>query len=241
MDSSSRENQNMPLPGDPHREPRSASHTVGTAPVLGLAVVSLSLGVMSLMSALLVIPALCAIITGHLAMHKIRHTNRELGGHRLALTGTIMGYVSVMMFSLILISGILLWPKFGSDVKDFLYEGKQVLEEQKLAKPMRNASELFLLCERYARDHNDAYPKTWQDLEKGYSNAVDLKKWLSSAHTNDPAYYPAFDLVPHERPVFESAKNRVAVIQGRAPASVAQVVVVFADGHSEPMPNPAHE
>ncbi len=241
MDSSSKQSRNLPLPGDQHHEPSSGSHTVGTAPLMGLAVVSLVLGILSLMSALLVVPALCAIITGHLAMHKIRHANRELGGHRLALTGMIMGYVSVMMFSLILISAILLWPKFGPEVKDFLHEGRQVLEEQKLAKPMRNASELYLLCERYARDHNDAYPKTWQDLEKGYSNAVDLKQWLSSAHTSDPTYYPAFDLVPHERPVFESAKNRVAVIQERAPANVAQVVVVFADGHSEAMPNPAHE
>jgi len=241
MDSSSKENRNMPLPGDHHREPKSASHTVGTAPVLGLAVISLSLGIMSLMSALLVVPALCAIITGHLAMHKIRHAGRELGGHRLALTGMVMGYVSVMMFSLLLISGILLWPKFGHKVKDLWSDGKVVWEQQKLAKPMRNASELYLLCERYARDHNDAYPKTWQDLEKGYSNSVDMKEWLSSVHTKDPAFYPAFDLVPHERPVFESAKNRVAVIQERAPADVAQVVVVFADGHSEPMPNPAQE
>ena len=209
-------------------------HFYGVPPLTGLAVISLVLGILSLMSALLLIPAVAAVIAGHLAIHKIRHANRELGGHRLAVTGLIMGYISIVMFSVLMLAGVLLWPRFAPVVTEFF-------SEHKARKAMGHSSELFLLCERYARDHNDAYPSQWQDLEKGYSNALDLKDWLGSVHTDDPAYYPAFELVRHERPVFESAKHRVAVIQERAPPKVEFVVVMFADGHSEMTPNPEHE
>ena len=206
-------------------------------PLTGLAVVSLVLGILSLMSALLLIPAVGAVFAGHLAIHKIRHANRLLGGHRLAVTGLVMGYVSIVMFSVMMLAGFLLWPKFAPHIKERFAE----FQEYQPRKAMRKASELFRVCERYARENNGAYPKKWEDLEKGYSNAFDMKDWLSSVHTNDSAYRPAFQLLRHERPVFESVKHRVAVIQERAPAEVEQVVVVFADGHIELMPNPEQE
>lgn len=209
----------------------------GVPPLTGLAVVSLVLGILSLMSALLLLPAVGAVFAGHLAIHKIRHAKRELGGHRLAVTGMVMGYVSIVMFSVIMLTGFLLWPKFAPQVKGWFAEYR----EYQPRKAMRKASELYRLCERYAREHNGAYPARWDDLEKGYSNALDLKDWLGSVYTDDPAYRPAFELLRHERPVFESVKHRVAVIQERAPPEVEQVVVVFADGHTELAPNPEHE
>ncbi len=206
----------------------------GVPPLTGLAVVSLVLGIVSLMSALLLVPAVGAVLAGHLAIHKIRHANREMGGHRLAVTGLIMGYLSIVAFSALMLAGFLLWPKYAPKVQEFF-------SEHKARKAMGHASELYLLCERYARDHGDTYPEQWQELEKGYSNPLDLKAWLNSVHTNDAKYQPAFELVRHERPVFDTARHRVAVIQERAPPEVELVVVMFADGHSELMPNPEHE
>lgn len=209
----------------------------GVPPLTGLAVISLVLGILSLMSALVLLPAVCAVIAGHLAIHKIRHANRELGGHRLAVTGLIMGYVSIVMFSVLMLAGFLLWPKLSPLIKGRMAE----IREYQPRKAMRKASELYRLCERYARDHNGAYPEQWQDLEKGYSNALDMEDWLRSVYTDDAAYRPAFRLLSHERPVFESVKHRVAVIEERAPPTVEQVVVVYADGHSELIPNPERE
>ena len=203
-------------------------------PLTGLAVVSLVLGILSLMSALLLIPAVGAVIAGHLAIHKIRHAHREMGGHRLAVTGLVMGYISIVMFSVLMVSGLLLWPRMAPQVKELFSK----YEEYRPRKAMRQASELYRLCEQYARDHNDSYPQRWSDLEKGFSNSLDLKEWLASVHTDDPEYHPAFELVRHERPVFHNVKHRVAVIQERAPPEVEKVVVMFADGHSELLPNP---
>ena len=206
-------------------------------PLTGLAVISLVLGILSLMSALLLLPAVGAVFAGHLAIHKIRHANRLLGGHRLAVTGLVMGYVSIVMFSVMMLAGFLLWPKLAPQLKERFSE----FQEYQPRKAMRKASELYRLCERYARENNGAYPKKWEDLEKGYSNPLDMKDWLGSVHTSDPAYRPAFQLLRHERPVFDSVKHRVAVIQERAPPEVEEVVVVFADGHTELIPNPENE
>lgn len=209
----------------------------GVPPLTGLAVMSLVLGILSWMTALLLIPAVGAVFAGHLAIHKIRHANRELGGHRLAVTGLIMGYVSIVMFSVLVLAGFLFWPKLAPLVKGRIAE----FQEYQPRKAMRKGSELYRLCERYAREHNDDYPEQWQDLENGYSNALDMEDWLGSVHTADPAYRPAFQLLRHERPVFKAVKHRVAVIQERAPPAVEQVVVVFADGHAELIPNPDRE
>ena len=236
-DAPSKKTVSIPLPQEsPDEEPRELSRPPPreVPPLTGLAVISLVFGIVSMVSALLLIPAVCAVIAGHLAIHKIRHANRELGGHRLAVTGLIMGYVSILIFSVMMVAFIVLWPRFGPKLKDFV-------EERKARQAMRHATELYLVCERYARDHGDKYPAQWDDLEKGYSNRIDLEDWLQSVHTDDPVYDPAFELVKHERPVFESAQHRVAVIQERAPPEVGMVVVMFADGHSELVPNPERE
>lgn len=221
---------------DEDNEARQRGH-YGIPPLNGLAVISLVLGILSLMSALLLIPGVCAVFAGHLAIHKIRHANRELGGHRLAVTGLVMGYVSIVMFSVMMLAGFLFWPKLAPLVKGRIAE----FQEYQPRKAMRKASELYRLCERYSREHNGAYPTGWEDLEKGYSNALDMEDWLGSVYTDDPAYRPAFQLLSHERPVFASVKHRVAVLQERAPPKVEQVVVVFADGHMELIPNPEHD
>jgi hypothetical protein len=226
-------------PQDSFEEPQPLAeerheHSYDVPPLTGLAVASLVLGIVSMLAAILLIPGVFAIITGHLAIHKIRHTHKDLGGHKLAVTGLIMGYVSILLFSVTMLAAFFLWPRVGPVVKDYFSERKERVS-------LRQASELFLVCERFALGHDDKYPTDWKELEKGYSNSIDLKEWLSSSHTTDPAYYPCFELLNHERPVFGTAKGRVAVIQERAPPSVGQVVVVFADGHSELSPNPARE
>jgi hypothetical protein len=225
------------IPTAPSREVDEEERPPVVPPLTGLAVFSLVLGILSLMSALLLIPAVGAVLAGHMAIHKIRHANREMGGHRLAVTGLVMGYISIVMFSVLMLTGLLLWPKISTPAKELFSK----YEEYQPRKAMRQASELFRLCEQYARDHSDDYPTKWSELEKGYSNSLDMKEWLGSVYTDDPQYQPAFELIRHERPVFQSVKHRVAVILERAPPEVEMVVVMFADGHSELLPNPAHD
>lgn len=62
----------------------------------GLAIASLVLGIISVMgAAILIIPTILAIVFGHMSYSRIKKDSR-LGGSGLALTGLILGYVSIL-------------------------------------------------------------------------------------------------------------------------------------------------
>ncbi len=70
----------------------------GAAPVRhtpGLAIASLVLGIISLMgAAILIVPMLLAIIFGHVSLARIRK-DQNLTGAGIAVTGLVLGYVSI--------------------------------------------------------------------------------------------------------------------------------------------------
>ncbi len=69
-------------------------------PASRLAVASLVLGVISL-SVIPLLPALPAIVCGHLARRRIRRSEGTLAGDGLALGGLITGYLSLFLFGVI--------------------------------------------------------------------------------------------------------------------------------------------
>ena len=69
---------------------------VVTPKTSGMAIASLVLGVLSMMgAAVLIVPTILAIVFGHVAHSKIRKDPR-LTGSGLAITGFILGYVSII-------------------------------------------------------------------------------------------------------------------------------------------------
>jgi len=62
----------------------------------GLAIASLVLGIISILgAAVLILPMILAIVFGHMSLSKIRR-NPNLGGSGIAITGLVLGYVSIV-------------------------------------------------------------------------------------------------------------------------------------------------
>ena len=64
-----------------------------------------TLAVVSLASALSIVGALIAVITGHIALKQIKETGE--GGRTLALTGTVLGYVHLAGWIIFSILGVI--------------------------------------------------------------------------------------------------------------------------------------
>lgn len=65
------------------------------SPTSGLAIASLVLGIISLLCCTGILTAIPGIITGHMARAEIRRSGGALGGDGMALTGLILGYLTV--------------------------------------------------------------------------------------------------------------------------------------------------
>ena len=74
----------------------------------GLAIASLICGLGSFL--LSIITGIPAIIMGHIAMSKIKKSQGTIGGHGVALAGTILGYVSIALIPIIAILAGLATP-----------------------------------------------------------------------------------------------------------------------------------
>jgi len=83
---------------DPIPQPISPNQSLPVVPpkTSGMAIASLVLGVLSMMgAAVLLVPTILAIVFGHIAHSRIRKDPR-LTGSGLAITGFILGYVSII-------------------------------------------------------------------------------------------------------------------------------------------------
>lgn len=74
-------------------------------PTSGLAIASLVCGLLGFVLAFFT--GIPAIITGHMAMSRIKASRGAIGGHGLALAGTILGYVTTFILGIIMIIAIL--------------------------------------------------------------------------------------------------------------------------------------
>ena len=172
-------------------------------------------------------PAIIAVITGHMAISRIRHSNGRLAGHAVAIAGVVLGYMTLVGTSILMLVVLFSFQPVN-----------RALTKYRQQQSIRNASHLYLASEAYARDHNGNYPKKWRDLKGRYINSLDLASCLSSAHSFDKSESPAFTLVPHQRPVLPAVSAQVVVIQESAPPDIDLITVVYSDGNTELIANP---
>lgn len=202
----------------------------GPAQVSSLAVASFILGLLGLPTLLFGVGfllALIAVVCGHLALTRIAHSKGRFRGRRPALMGLASGYFT-----------ILLTPILAASLYFGLPAVSQHFEKVRIQKKCDAAAKLYLACESYARDHNDAYPREWTELEGKYLNMIELRHLQSGAVVPWLTPSTEFQLRPHERPVLPARSAQVVVIEEVAPASLSEVIVVRADGNTDIVPNP---
>lgn len=232
----------LPQPNPDARVPAALAHPRRSL----LAVWSLLLGLGGFFTLFLLfvglIPAVLGLICGHLALIRIQHSQGRLRGKGIALTGLIAGYLTVLLTPVIAISMVVLYPHAVEYVK----QGQESVR-------LDHASELYRACENYARDHQGRYPGKWDDLRGRYLSPNDLKRLLSSQHNGVWAFIrgktgddeeganPAFQLVPHERPILRELEGSVVVLREIAPADVERIAVVYDNGETAMSANPDRE
>ncbi len=180
-----------------------------------------------------------AVIFGHVGMWKCQKSPsmpKPMRGKRAALVGLILGYLSLFTTPLILISlGIGAW----ANKDEVITVVNQRYTEERQNRSFDAAARLYLACETYASSHDEQYPASWDELAGRYLTRNDLERLLKSSHPDGPA--ESFQMVPHERPVLRAIMDTVVVIQEIAPPSVAEIVVVYADGNTDLIANPEVE
>lgn len=123
----------------------------------GLASASLILGILGFFTCMLT--SIPAIITGHISLSKIKQASGLLGGRGMALTGTILGYVSLVI---IIPLAALTTPAVF-----------RAMERAETAVNSANASVVHSALMAYAIDNNDQFPP-------------DLDSLIASGHLSNP-------------------------------------------------------
>lgn len=102
----------IPPPQTPTANPQAPVAKPSTS---GLAIASLICGLLGLCAS--IITGIPAIIMGHIGMSKIKKSNGTIGGYGLALTGTILGYVSLLLIPILagLLTPVVLKAKKSAD------------------------------------------------------------------------------------------------------------------------------
>lgn len=220
------------------------------------AVASLLFGLWGFATILLlgILPAVVALICGHVALIKIQHSRQRLRGRLAAYAGLLAGYATVFLTPVFAIGIAVAYP---------LLEGNHEQNQERAR--LEHASELYRACENYARDHGDRYPETWDQLRGRYVSAGDLSRLLEGKHdtfSESVAVFftqlgkkrdavdseevkntaePAFLLVPHDRPILRQLEGSVMVIRENAPPDVERVVVAYDNGETTWVANPNRE
>ena len=73
----------------------------------GLAIASMVCGIAAWTILPILLPAIAAVVTGHLAKKEIRESGNTLGGDGMALAGLLMGYIQLGLFALAILVVIL--------------------------------------------------------------------------------------------------------------------------------------
>lgn len=210
---------------------------------------SLLLGLWGFATILLlgIVPAVLGLICGHVALIKIQHSRHTLRGRLAAYAGLVAGYATVLLTPVFAIGLALAYP---------LLVGNHEQNQERAR--LEHASELYRACETYARDHDDRYPETWENLRGRYVSPADLERLLAGRHDSfaeslerflsnlarKPAAAskdPAFLLVPHDRPILRELEGSVMVIREMAPPDVERVVVAYDNGETTWLANPNRE
>ena len=120
----------------------------------GLAIASLVLGLCSFLLGFLT--GLPALICGHLSLNQIKKSGGIIKGRGMAITGLVIGYLTVLIIPVAILAGIAL-PVFNA----VQMKGQQV-------KALAEAKQVGLACKLYAGDHDGKYPATLDELVPKY-------------------------------------------------------------------------
>jgi competence protein ComGC len=147
-------NPNTPLAGMPATcsppPPMSSPSTTPKTP--GIAIASLVCGIAGVLTGPLT--GIPAIITGHLALGKIKKAPATLSGSGKATTGLILGYTTSVVYTLIALIIVLATPPV-----------LKALELARIAENTNNARQVKLTLDAYAFDHDGEFPAALAELE----------------------------------------------------------------------------
>lgn len=167
--------------------PLSAPTPVRVPKTSRLAITSLVLGILGVFTCGLT--ALIGLILGIIAMVKIKHSHGALGGKGLALAGTILSGIFVVLLPVIAILVAMLLPALSA-----------AKQKSQAINCVNNEKQLALAVKIYAGDHNGQFPPaaTWSDALKTYSGSEKIFKCSAApAHSQcDYAFNTKLDGVP---------------------------------------------
>ena len=162
----------------PYTSPTSQPGTTspidpGSVPTSGLAIASLVCGIGGLLTSFLT--GIPAIITGHMAMSRIKASQGAIKGHGMALAGTILGYITTFLIGCIAVLAGLATPA--------ILKAKKNADKAKLTVELR---EVGMVLMDHA-DTNSRYP-TPIEFEANFTlplvkNHVD-RDWLYFSETD---------------------------------------------------------
>jgi len=128
----------------------------------GIAIASLICGLASFVCLANVLTGIPAVITGHLALGRIRRAAGALGGRGLAIAGLILGYTSIVVMTVLL---VLFFTLLVPAMK----------EEASKTACMANLKMIGMVCQMYAADHDGAFPERLSQLyEAGLVSSLDV-------------------------------------------------------------------
>jgi len=126
----------------------------------GIAIASLVCGILSWVCAgpLAAIPA---VITGHMALGRIKRSAVALGGRGLAIAGLILGYTSIVVMTVLLILFFTLVMPL-------------IKEETSKISCASNLHQIGSACTAYAAVHDGRYPERLSELHPDYVPNLDM-------------------------------------------------------------------
>ena len=120
----------------------------------GKAIASLVSGIVGLVTLILVIPGILAIVFGHIARGEIRRSQGRLKGDGIALSGLIMGYITVAGWPVILIIAAIAIPN--------LLVARQAANESSAVASLRTLNSVVVNYETL----NNKYPASLAEMQK---------------------------------------------------------------------------
>lgn len=127
----------------------------------GIAIASLVCGILSWVCVGL-LAAIPAVITGHMALGRIKRSAGALAGRGLAIAGLILGYTSIVA----MIAAIVLF---------FALVVPLIKEESSKTACLANLHMIGMACQMYAADHDGAFPERLSQLyEAGLVSGLDV-------------------------------------------------------------------
>ena len=211
--------------------PLSAAVLAKNPKTSGLAIASLVLGISGLVTCGLT--SLVGLILGLVAMGKVKNSGGKLSGHGLALAGTIVSGVLLVLIPVFAVLGGMLLPALAA-----------AKQKAQAINCVNNEKQLALAVKIYSGDHTNHFPPagTWSDAIKTYAGSEKIFHCPAAPSSNrcDYAFNAKLDgldsanVNPGTVLIFEAAggwnANGGSELLPDRPRHRRVVVVAFADG-----------